>query len=254
MWKKIRLVILLSVLAVVLKQRFLDTADLSWKNNFYVAVYPVNADGSAVTAAYIKTLGQADFQPVVDFFASEAQRYSLGMRHPVEVQLGAAVKNIPPVTPVGGNMFDAVVWSLKFRLFAWNNSPSVPVNPKIRLYLLYHNPATSSALKHSTALSKGRVGSINLFADAAYAKQNLVITAHELLHTLTATDKYDLATNLPAHPDGYAEPDKSPRYPQDFAEIMGGRLPVSPTKAVIPDDLSRTLIGDKTAREIGWRK
>jgi hypothetical protein len=95
---------------------------------------------------------------------------------------------------------------------------------------------------------------VNLFGDTSYAKQNLVILAHELLHTLTATDKYDLETNLPLYPDGFAEPDKSPHYPQDFAELMGGRVPMSETKAEIPKSLSQTVIGPKTAREIGWVK
>ena len=147
-----------------------------------------------------------------------------------------------------------MIWSLKFRWFAWNNSPDVPVKPDIRLYLLYHDPATTPVLSHSTALNKGRIGRVNLFGNKSYAKQNLVITAHELLHTLTASDKYDLTSTLPAYPDGFAEAGKSPLYPQDFAELMGGRVPLSETKAEIPKSLSQTLIGEKTAHEIGWLK
>ncbi|MDP3207454.1 MAG: hypothetical protein Q8M45_06005, partial [Methylotenera sp.] len=130
----------------------------------------------------------------------------------------------------------------------------VNVKPDIRLYLLYHDPATHPQLSHSTALNKGRIGRVNLFGDNAYAKQNLVITAHELLHTLNATDKYDLSTTLPAYPDGFAEPNKSPLYPQDFAELMGGRVPKSEAEAEIPKSLKHTLVGEKTAREIGWLK
>jgi hypothetical protein len=254
MWKKVRIFILLVILAGVIQQTFLDKADLDWKDNFYVAVYPVNADDSFEAGAYIKTLKRDDFEPVVEYFAIEAERYKLGMRHPVEVQLGDIVSEIPPAPPTNGSLFSTIIWSLKFRFFAWNHSPKVPVKPDIKLYLLYYNPATSPALSHSTALNKGRIGRVNLFGDTTYAKQNLVILAHELLHTLTASDKYDLATTLPAYPDGFAEPDKSPRYPQDFAEIMGGRVPMSEAKAEIPKSLAQTLVGDKTAREIGWVK
>jgi hypothetical protein len=35
---------------------------------------------------------------------------------------------------------------------------------------------------------------------------------------------------------------------------MGGRVPMSEYKAEIPKSLAQTLIGDKTAREIGWIK
>ena len=252
MFKSIRIFILLIILATVAQQTFLDKADLDWKDNFYVAVYPVNADGSSEVADYIKTLNRDDFEPMAEYFAKEGARYDLGMRRPVEVQLGGIVSEIPPAPPNGGNLLSTMIWSLKFRWFAWNNSPKVNVKPDIRLYLLYYNPATSPALTHSTALNKGRVVRVNLFGDNAYSKQNLVILAHELLHTLTASDKYDLQTTLPAYPDGFAEPDKSPRYPQNFAELMGGRVPISDTKAEIPKNLAETLIGEKTAREIGW--
>jgi hypothetical protein len=254
MFKTIRVLILLVILGTVVQQTFLDKADLSWEDNFYVAVYPVNADGSDEVANYIKTLTHDDFEPMAEYFSEEGVRYHLGLRRPVEMQLGAVVSEIPPAPPIDGSVFSTIIWSLKFRWFAWNNSPKVPVKPDIRLYLLYHDPVTASALSHSTALNKGRIGRVNLFGNKSYAKQNLVITAHELLHTLTASDKYDLASTLPAYPDGFAQPDKSPLYPQDFAELMGGRVPVSETKADIPKSLSQTLIGEKTAREIGWLK
>ena len=176
------------------------------------------------------------------------------MRLPVAVQLGEVVADAPPAPPQNDSILQTIWWSLKFRWFAWNNSPKVPVKPDIRLYLLYHNPAISPVLAHSTALKKGRVGRVNLFGDKSYAMQNLVVTAHELLHTLTATDKYDLNTGLPIYPDGYAQPDKQPRYPQAFAELMGGYVPINETKNEIPASLSQTLIGNKTAREIGWLK
>ena len=254
MFKKIRIFVLLIVFATVVQQTFLDKADLSWKDNFYVAVYPVNADGSAEVGHYIKALTRDDFEPMAEYFAEEGARYNLGLRRPVEVQLGDVVSQVPPAPPSGGSVLSTMLWSLKFRWFAWNNSPNVPVKPDIRLYLLYHDPATTPTLSHSTALNKGRIGRVNLFGNKSYAKQNLVILAHELLHTLTASDKYDLSSNQPVYPDGFAEPDKSPRYPQDFAELMGGRVPIDENEAEIPKSLSQTLIGAKTAREIGWMK
>jgi hypothetical protein len=59
---------------------------------------------------------------------------------------------------------------------------------------------------------------------------------------------------LPAYPDGYAEPDKAPLLPQDFAEIMGGRIPRSQHEAEIPESLDQVLVGAATAREINWLK
>ncbi|MDP3087155.1 MAG: hypothetical protein Q8M99_03030 [Methylotenera sp.] len=254
MWRSLRIVVLLLILATVIQQTWLEKADLEWKDNFYVAVYPVNVDGSPKVSAYLRTLTRDDFEPVAEYFAEEAAPYHLGLRRPFEVQLGAQVDSIPPAPPIDGSKLDAIIWSLKFRYFAWINSPKVNVKPRIRLYLLYYDPDTHPVLSHSTALNKGRIGRVNLFGDSSYAKQNLVILAHELLHTLNATDKYDLSTTLPAYPDGFAEPDKTPLYPQHFAELMGGRVPVSETQASIPKSLKQTLVGEKTAREIGWIK
>ncbi|WP_047552585.1 hypothetical protein [Methylotenera sp. G11] len=252
MWRKLRIAILLLILATVVQQVWLDKVDLAWKRNFYVAVYPVNMDGSAKVGAYLRTLTAADFEPVAEYFAEEAAPYQLELRRPIEIQLGAPVSEAPPAPPTDKSVLSTIIWSLKFRFFAWANSPEVGVKPDIRMYLLYHDPATQFGLSHSTALSKGRIGRVNLFADTGYHKQNLVILAHELLHTLNATDKYDLTTTLPVYPDGYAEPGKNPLYPQDFAELMGGRIPQSETSAEIPKNLGQTLIGDMTAREIGW--
>ena len=254
MWSSLRIVVLLLILATVIQQTWLEKADLEWKDNFYVAVYPVNVDGSLKVSAYLRTLTRDDFEPVAEYFAEEAAPYHLGLRRPIEVQLGAQVDGIPPAPPIDGSVLSNIVWSLKFRYFAWQNSPKVNVKPRIRLYLLYYDPDTHPALSHSTALNKGRIGRVNLFGDSSYAKQNLVILAHELLHTLNATDKYDLSTTLPAYPDGFAEPNKTPLYPQNLAELMGGRVPVSEKQAAIPKSLKQTLIGDKTAREIGWIK
>ena len=81
---------------------------------------------------------------------------------------------------------------------------------------------------------------------------NQIVMAHELLHTLGATDKYDLGTNLPIFPHGYASPTLQPLYPQRSAELMGGRIPLDERTAEMPSGINRTLVGPTTAAEIGW--
>jgi hypothetical protein len=254
MWKIIRVIILLLILAKALQQTVLEESDLDWKTNFYVAVYPINADNSSEVNTYIKGLEQSNFEPVAEYFAEEAQRYNLHLRRPIEVVLADEIKEIPPAPPQHGNMFAVMLWSLKFRFYAWKHNPTLHIKPSIKLYLLYHDPEKTMQLTHSTALYKGRIGRVNLFASSAYEKKNLVVLSHELLHTVKATDKYDNATNLPLYPEGFAEPQKLPLYPQRFAEIMGGRVSMSAQQAEMPNGLKQTLIGDQTAREIGWLK
>jgi hypothetical protein len=120
------------------------------------------------------------------------------------------------------------------------------------MFVLYHDPGRSERVSHSLGLQKGLIGVVNAFASNAQTAENNVVIAHELLHTVGATDKYDPRTNQPAFPDGYAEPEREPRLPQAYAEIMAGRTPVSESEADMPLSLEHVLIGTKTAREINW--
>jgi hypothetical protein len=57
---------------------------------------------------------------------------------------------------------------------------------------------------------------------------------------------------MPAYPDGYADPERMPLFPQLKAEIMGGRIPISETQAIIPNGLKEVSVGSQTAAEIRW--
>jgi len=254
MWKGVRVAILLMILIKVIHMRVVEEAKLDWKKSFYVTVYPVNADGSAVVSAYIKTLNQVEYEAVSDYFADQASHYRLPISRPFIMKLEDEIQVKPPAPPIEGNMLEIIFWSLKFRAFAWLHQKNAVIKPDIELYLLYYDPIQHPTLSHSTALEKGRIGRINLFGDKEYNEQNLVILAHELLHTVKATDKYRLDTNFPKFPEGYAEPNKQPLHPQIFAELMGGRIPMTNTLAVIPYALEQTKVGKKTAKEIGWLK
>jgi hypothetical protein len=79
-----------------------------------------------------------------------------------------------------------------------------------------------------------------------------VVVAHELLHTLGASDKYDRATGLPVAPDGLGDPGQSPLFPQRYGEIMAGRIATGASTAIIPESLAPMVVGPASAREIGW--
>ena len=74
---------------------------------------------------------------------------------------------------------------------------------------------------------------------------------HELLHTAGATDKYDSGGHA-TEPQGLAEPELAPLYPQRFAEWMAGEVPLSPGRGRLPASLDEVRVGAATAREIGW--
>jgi hypothetical protein len=101
-------------------------------------------------------------------------------------------------------------------------------------------------------LQKGLVGVVHAYADEGQDGGNQIVIAHEFLHTVGATDKYDPRTLEPVYPDGYGEPDAEPRYPQTFAEIMAGRRALAPGDMEMPTDFGGVLIGPTTAAEINW--
>jgi hypothetical protein len=105
---------------------------------------------------------------------------------------------------------------------------------------------------HSLGLQAGLLGVVYAYADESLNEPNNVVIAHEVLHALGATDKYDAETNQPLFPQGYGEPDAEPRYPQAWAEIMAGRIAISDDEAEMPDGLADVLVGPETATEIRW--
>jgi hypothetical protein len=159
----------------------------------------------------------------------------------------------PPALDSGAGVFTRILWSLKLRYYRSRALAAVSRSrPRIALFLLYHDPALTQSLPHSAGLQRGLTAVVHVFASRSQEAQNRIVITHELLHTFGAKDKYDLATGLPQYPEGFAEPQLAPRYPQHLAEIMAGRMPLSVTEARLPDSLEDERVGPLTAREIGW--
>lgn len=227
----------------------------NWVNPLWVSVYPINADGSAATARYIASLSNESFAPVEAFFASEAARYGVPQSSPMQLRLAPELLTMPPAPPPNGQRLAVMMWSLKMRFWAWSTARAHQDSASnIQVFVQYHDPALTDRVAHSLGLQKGLVGVVNAFASRKLTGQNNVVIAHELLHTVGATDKYDPHNSQPIHPQGFAEPDRKPLYPQVSAEIMGGRIPITETRAELPMSLGKTLVGPETAAEINWMK
>jgi hypothetical protein len=255
MAKAIRIALLLFVLATVAvgawRQRGLVQ---TWERTLDVVVYPINGDGREATAAYIAALSSQSFASIAEFMRTEAQRHGLALANPVRVKLGPPVASAPPPAPVRGETLEIILWSLRLRFWAWRNDDYAGPKPDVRMFAVYFDPAARRQVEHSIGLKEGRIGIANVFAATHMSEENNVIVAHEILHTFGATDKYDPATRQPLYPGGYADPGQSPLYPQQFAEIMGGRTPLSATQSETPRALDLAIVGDMTATEIHWRR
>lgn len=255
MGRILRIGLLLFVLLVVAQGAWIARARTAeWQEPLRVVIYPINGDRSAAADAYIQGLRRDALDPIAVFMRQQARNYNLPLRDPVEIYLAPRVDSTPPPAPRQGGAFEVVLWSLQLRFWAWRHDGYSGPRPHVRMFVLYFAPVQNRRLTHSIGLRKGLLGVVNAFASAEMEGGNNVVIAHELLHTFGATDKYDLATNQPSFPDGYAEPDASPLYPQSMAEVMAGRIPLSESRAETPRDLEEALIGAKTAREINWLK
>lgn len=252
-FSQLRLALLLLLLLVVILNTWLSKVRTTdWQEPLWVAVYPINADERTDTQLFINALQDDHFDDIEDFFTREASRYGVILEKPLEVFLAPEVEGQPPKPPRQASILESVIWSLKLRYWAWGNDRwSLPTSPDIKIYLRLFSTQNTHILEHSLGLQKGMIGVVNGFSSVDYQAQNNFVTVHEILHTLGASDKYNLQ-NLPVWPEGFADPYQEPLYPQYRAEIMGGRMLQSESFALIPDNLTQVVVGPKTAKEINW--
>ena len=252
MFKAIRITVLLLILFFVSVSTWLtQSRSTDWNNSLWVKIYPVNGDGSDVSDRYIDSLTTDSFEPIESFVAREIRKYGHSLARPVRVELGEKITEQPPTFGDSPNALDVMLWSLKLRWWAGSAAgPQDDPDPDVRIFVRYHAPDDHFVLENSVGMQKGMVGIVNAYAGKRQAGTNNVVIAHEFLHTLGATDKYDPANGMPDFPLGFAEPGKEPRFPQRYAEIMGGRIAVSATDAIVPKNLKFVTIGAQTAEEI----
>lgn len=252
MFKAIRIGVLLLVLLVVAVNSWLSQArSTEWHDSLWVKIYPINADGTDATARYIESLDADDFGDIEAFVAREAERYGRQVERPVRIELGRQVTEQPPRVASEPNVLDVMLWSLKMRWWVGSvTGDQDDIDPDVRMFVRYHQPEGRIVLEDSVGVRKGMFGIVNAYTGRRHASRNNVIIAHEFFHTVGATDKYEFGTGQPLAPDGLAEPERQPLYPQRYAEIMGGRIALAADDAVIPKSLDYARIGPLTAREI----
>lgn len=244
------LLIVLLVVALTTWQTKMRTTD--WDQSLWMVVYPINGDGSEASQKYIESLKETAFTPVETFLKREAKRFDVAIEQPLVVKLAPALAELPPSPPSSRNPLRVAWWSLKMRYWAFTHNNFDGPSPDIQMFVLYHDPAKQQKLAHSLGLEKGLIGVVNAYAGNKMAARNNVVIAHEMLHTVGASDKYDLSNSLPIYPEGYAAANRVPLHPQSKAEIMAGRIPLSEREAIMPRGLKSTIIGENTALEIRW--
>ncbi len=254
MWRRLRIAILLLILGIAAWTTWYDRfSTTDWDETLWIGVFPINGEGNEAVAAWLDRLTPQKVADIETFINREAREFGVALDRPVRVDLFPEVKELPPGLAPGANVLQRVWWSLRLRLYARRNANAPGhATPQIRVFVLFHDPAFSRTVPHSVGLQKGLVGVVHAFASDRMTATNNVVIAHEVLHTLGATDKYDPATLAPHYPSGYAEPDREPRHPQVFTEIMAGRRAIDAHEFEMPESLRGVVVGPETAAEIGW--
>jgi hypothetical protein len=160
-----------------------------------------------------------------------------------------------PPTPAGATLFDLARYT--FRLWQYLRRVDASAGPQVNhadmaIYVVTHVPKYDERpLVEGASQQGGKVGIVQVELEPKMVDFALFVTAHELMHTLGATDKYDPIgrTLIPA---GLPEPTLSPIYPQRYAEVMARNLVLSETKERTPNSLDELRVGAITAQEIGW--
>jgi len=245
----ILLLVLLVVALTTCQERYLSTR---WHEPLFISIYPIAADSSPVTREYLAALDSERFKPIDRFFAREADRYRLETNEPIRTRLRAELPDRPPQRAANAGLLATALWSLRLRYWAWRVSGHAHEPEDIRMFVLYHDPALTPTVPHSLGLTKGLIGVVYAFAAPEMNGENNVVIAHELLHTVGATDKYNFTDDSPRFPDGYGDPAQKPLYPQATAELMAGRRMLAPDKWQQAANLDEVVIGHATALEIRW--
>jgi hypothetical protein len=253
LFKLFRIVTLLSILFVILAGTWITERRLaSWEQPIWVTLYPVVENTDSPAMRFAKSLEVENFEAINRFFSTELARHSVHMAAPLQFQLAPVSNELPPPIPERHSTLAIAWWSLHMRWWAWlREKPDGLIAPDIQIFLIYHEPGEFSEMRMSVGMRKGRYGLVKAYTGANNRDYNHVVIAHELLHVLGASDKYAFETGDPIYPDGYADPNKQPLFPQNRAEIMAGVIPLSATGHVLPGSLEHCRIGQLTAEEIG---
>ncbi len=253
-FKLMRVVLLLSIFFGILASTWITEKRMAaWERPILVTVYPIVGDEESASQKFAKGITTESFDAVNRFFAKESVHYSFSVTPAFRFQVAPLTHDKPPPVPRQFDPAGIAWWSLKMRWWAWTKDlRDGLIQPDIQLFVLYHSLNGNNEVGISVGMRKGRYGIVKAYATDRLQPMNHVVFTHELLHVLGATDKYVLTTGEPIFPDGYAEPDKRPLFPQKLAEIMGGRIPLNSFSSDMPGSLNKCKIGKKTAEEIGF--
>lgn len=253
LFKLFRVVALLTILFVIVVSTWMNERRLaSWERPIWVTIYPMVADKDPETERYARSVDASDFADINPFFERNLNLYGVSLTPPFQFQIAPVSFELPPAIPDRYSPVAIAWWSLKMRWWSWRmDAKDGLVGADIQVFVLYHAVGGKGEMTMSVGMRKGMYGLVKAYASELEKNRNQTTISHEMLHVLGASDKYEFSTGEPLYPEGYADPNRKPLFPQTRAEIMGGRIPLSAVESIYPKSLADSMIGYQTAEEIG---
>ncbi len=214
--------------------------------------------GASGLARTLNTVdGPFALSTVADWYEEEHARYTGRRGRYLDLTVRGPFVCDFSVPPLGG---DSDPW-WKLAQLAWQypryfhgKARSFGVDPDryaVRVYILY-GAEGGDLESESLGSRKGRVAVAKLSADETNPGYALLTIAHEIGHILGAKDRYEPDTYVAQYPDGFVEPHAVPLYPQRFADVMAGDIPISVENEAEVQSLLEVRVGYRTAAEMRW--
>lgn len=256
----VRVSVLLFVLFVVVLYAIRDFRSrrerTTWERSLEVGVVLVHANGTAaVDAVAIEALRErAD--ALGARLEAEQRRHRPGAPTPFRFRVkGSVDAPAPPPAPPSDGLVDLArhAWAVsRWTKDVDERAGVVPEHYDTRVYVVVRRPTSAErTIVEGTSEQGGRLGFVDVELDETMIDLTWFVVAHELFHTLGATDKYD-ESGRARFPDGFVDPSASPPHPQRAAEIMARNRPIAPGIERVPETLDELGVGPATASEIGW--
>lgn len=254
----VRVAVLLTILVFVLGYAWRDVRSRNRRNEWsrplrvaFVFVAPEPLDGGVRPALLEREVA------LESKLAEEMRRYDARATLPITVEIVGplSVALDAPRPPRDGGVLEAVRYAWDLHRFTSTVDDFANLDSRLydsRVYVVAKPPASERPkMVEGASQDGGRIGVVACEIDERSVDFTLFVATHELFHTLGASDKYG-PNRLPTVPEGLADPTRAPLYPQQKAELMAGTRALTPTLAALPSSLDELVVGELTAREIGW--
>jgi hypothetical protein len=219
-------------------------------------------DSDWILHRFLSTTSREDgsLSALSEWFKREFRRYTGRDECPLRFSVHAPVRAPydPPEQPRAEDSFLAR-WSATSHFLAYFKEVDAREHlfmdvHDVTVFVFFYGEGRSAEFKdrRAVAAKRTRWGLVFCPMDPAQLPRSSALVAHEICHTLGATDKYDGEKCV--FPDGYANPGAVPLLPQSDAEIMALGIPLEALREAPVTGLLDCVVGSKTSEEMGWRR